>query len=160
MIVVADAGPLRYLVLIDQVRVLGDLFHRILVPEAVARELSHERTPEAVKKWMAAPPNWIEICAPQSLDKIDLDYLDEGELQAIALTLHSAVSLLLMDDADGRIAAESVGLGVLGTIGILERGAEAGLLDFADSFAKLEETNFHMAASFRRVIHERHRLDS
>lgn len=159
MIVVADTGPLRYLILIGQIQILGDLFHRVLLPEAVARELSHQRTPEALKEWMATPPHWLEVCAPPFPELTGLDHLDEGELQAIALARRSAAPLLLMDDVDGRIAAESLGLGVLGTVGILERAAELSLLDFADSSAKLEETNFHMSSSFRRFIRDRHQLD-
>lgn len=36
MIVVADAGPLHYLVLIGAVDVLPTLYSRVLVPETVA----------------------------------------------------------------------------------------------------------------------------
>jgi predicted nucleic acid-binding protein len=159
MIVVADTGPIRYLILIGHVQILGELFHRVLIPESVARELSHERTPEAVKEWMAHPPDWLEVCTPP-LEIPDFDHLDEGELHAIALAQQLAVSLLLMDDVDGRAAAQSLGVGVLGTVGILERAAKSGLLDFARAFEDLERTNFHMAVPFKRFIRERHRFDS
>jgi predicted nucleic acid-binding protein len=158
MIVVADTGPLRYLILIGHVQILGQIFDRVLMPDAVARELSHERTPELVKTWMVRPPDWLKVCSPPYEDVLGLDHLDEGEYQAIALARQFAVRLLLMDDVDGRIAAQSLGLGVLGTVGILERAAELKLLDFTDSFAKLEETNFHMSDAFRRFIRDRHTL--
>jgi len=158
MIVVADTGPLRYLVLLDQVHILDALFRHVLVPEAVAAELTHERTPEAVKHWMANPPDWLEVWRSPLPEISGLDHLDPGERQAISLAQLSAVSLLLMDDVDGRAAAKSLGLGALGTVGILERAAESGLLDFALVFKELEQTNFHMAASVRRIIRERHRL--
>ena len=41
MIVVADASPIHYLVLVEQIRLLGALYHEVLVPETVARELQH-----------------------------------------------------------------------------------------------------------------------
>jgi predicted nucleic acid-binding protein len=45
MLVVTDATPLRYLILIDQVAVLLALYERVIVPQAVIRELQHSRTP-------------------------------------------------------------------------------------------------------------------
>ena len=42
-IVVADAGPLHYLVLIDCGEILGNLFDHVLVPFAVRDELLHPR---------------------------------------------------------------------------------------------------------------------
>jgi hypothetical protein len=48
-IVVADAGPLHYLVLIDCGDVLGKLFDRVLVPFEVRDELLHRRAPQIVK---------------------------------------------------------------------------------------------------------------
>jgi len=43
MIVVADATPLRYLVLIDETAILPALYDRILIPPAVLRELTRQR---------------------------------------------------------------------------------------------------------------------
>lgn len=137
---------------------LGTLFNRVLVPEAVAAELANARTPEPVKLWMTHWPDWIEICPPVP-GRMGVHDLDERERQAIELARYLRISLLLIDDAGGRVEAQSCGLEVLGTVGILERGAELGLLDFAQAFAELKKTNFHMSASFRQLISERHHLD-
>jgi len=160
MTVVADTSPLRYLVLINRVQILDTLFHRVLVPETVARELSHVRTPEPVRKWMLTPPNWIEVRNPPFPQIVGLDHFDKGELDAIALAHQSAASLLLIDDGEARSAAESLGFGVLGTIGILERAEQSGLLNFADAFSELEKTNFHLSETLRHLIRERYRLNS
>lgn len=160
MTVVADSSPLRYLILINQVQILDTLFHRVLVPETVARELSHDRTPEPIRKWMLTPPHWIEVHKPPFPEIVGLDHLDQGEFHAIALAQQSAASLLLIDDGEARSAAESLGFGVLGTIGILERAERSGLLDFADAFSNLEKTNFHMSACLRHHIRERYRFNS
>jgi predicted nucleic acid-binding protein len=159
MTVVADAGPLRYLILIGQIQVLRNLFHHVLVPESVRRELSHHRTPTVVKEWVANLPHWLVVHKHPLADVPGLDYFDDGERDAIALARKSGISLFLVDDGEGRAAAVSFGLGVLGTIGILERAAQSGLLSFADAFAALEKTNFHMSASFRQLIRKRHGLN-
>ena len=39
MIVIADTGPVNYLVLIGEIEVLPALYHRVLVPPSVCDEL-------------------------------------------------------------------------------------------------------------------------
>jgi|ERR1700733_12857453 predicted nucleic acid-binding protein len=77
MIVVADAGPLHYLVLIGAVDVLPPLYTRVLVPETVAAELQDAHTPATVRAWIARPPQWCEI-RPDPSDPA-LGFLDAGE---------------------------------------------------------------------------------
>ena len=48
MIVVSDASPLNVLVRIGYADVLQVLFESVIIPPAVASELSHASTPEAV----------------------------------------------------------------------------------------------------------------
>src|SRR6266567_4022409 len=55
MIVVADASPLNYLVLIDQIGLLPVLYQQVLIPEAVLAELRRPRTPKSVGLWIASP---------------------------------------------------------------------------------------------------------
>lgn len=40
MIVVADSGPLHYLILLDQTELLPRFYGQVIVPEAVLRELT------------------------------------------------------------------------------------------------------------------------
>ena len=81
MIVVADAGPLHYLVLIGAADVLEPLYSCILVPQAVAWELQESNTPAAVKAWIAQPPVWCEIRPDAPFDPA-LRFLDAGERAA------------------------------------------------------------------------------
>jgi predicted nucleic acid-binding protein len=48
-LVVADTGPLNYLVLIDAIDVLPSLFDRTFIPAAVYRELTHPEAPAEVQ---------------------------------------------------------------------------------------------------------------
>lgn len=81
--------------------------------------------------------------------------LDDGERQAISLALQVGAEYILMDDDQGRRAAIHLHRMVIGTVGILERAAAHGLLDFKLAFAKLSATNFRMSPGFRRAILER-----
>ena len=48
-LVVADTGPVNYLVLIGATEILPKLFDKVLVPQAVLNELSRHATPEGVR---------------------------------------------------------------------------------------------------------------
>ena len=138
MIIVADAGPLHYLILIGAVDVLAPLYDRVLVPETVIRELQHARAPGAVRTWLAQPRAWFEICPDPPADP-GLAFLDAGE-QA------------------GRAAAEGRHLRITGTLGVLAEAHQAGLLDFETQLAQLRQTNFYASPS--AVARVRRRLST
>jgi len=73
-----------------------------------------------------------------------LDRLDRGEHDAILLALHLKADLVLMDDREGVEEARSLGLNVTGTLGILDRAAERGLIELAPAIARLCQTNFRV----------------
>ena len=56
MIVIADTGPLNYLVLIGAVDVLKPLYARVITPRAVIEELQQTGAPDAVPAWIASRP--------------------------------------------------------------------------------------------------------
>jgi predicted nucleic acid-binding protein len=49
VIVVADASPLRYLILIEHAHVLPALYDGVIMPPTAAAELRQETTPDRVK---------------------------------------------------------------------------------------------------------------
>ena len=67
MLVVSDASPLRYLVVIQAIKILPLLYERVVVPQAVLAELQHPRSPHEVRTWLATPPAWVEIRQLQQL---------------------------------------------------------------------------------------------
>jgi predicted nucleic acid-binding protein len=140
MLVVADTSPLRYLVVIQAIEILPLLYERVVVPQAVLTELQHPRSPHAVRAWLATPPAWVEVRQPQQRTR--LARLGPGEQDAIHLAEELHADLVLMDDEDGRIEAERRAMAVIGTLGVLERAAERGLLDLPSALARLRATNF------------------
>jgi predicted nucleic acid-binding protein len=140
MIVVSDASPLNYLVLIDAVEVLPALFGRVITTPAVWSELHQEGTPEVVRRWTMQQPPWLEIRAPEALDP-SLE-VDRGEAEAISLSVELRADALLIDDRKGRLAATARSIPTLGTLAVLEVAAERGLLALPGAVAKLRATNF------------------
>jgi predicted nucleic acid-binding protein len=143
MLVVADSSPINLLVRIGHVDLLHYLFQSVVIPTEVARELSHRRTPQAVKRFVAAPPSWLAIREPSKIEPIPR--LDAGERAAISLATDLNADLLLIDEKAGRRAATERRLAIIGTIGILERAASDGLIDLADACAKVKKTDFFVS---------------
>lgn len=141
-VVVADTGPLHYLVLIDAIEVLPALFGTVAVPEIVRDELRHRRTPPAVRAWAASPPGWLQVASTPPLDAVPLPALDAGERAAIALAQAVGATLILMDDRAGIAVARAQGLEATGTLGVLGRAAVRGLVDLPVAVARLKATNF------------------
>ncbi len=99
---IADTGPINYLLPTGHIEILPALFDEIIVPAAVRDELRDRRAPGAVRDWMAATPAWLEvrdIAAP--LSSPDLAALGPGERSAIELAIEMGADLVLMDDRKG-----------------------------------------------------------
>jgi len=77
-LVVADTSPLFYLLSIDQIGVLPQLFGTVLIPDAVDRELRHPSAPALVRDWAAHLPSWIQVAPIDLLDDTMLQPLGAG----------------------------------------------------------------------------------
>ena len=60
-LVIADTGPVNYLILIGHIDVLPALFEKVILPAIVRDELKHRKAPLAVQSWIADPPPWVEV---------------------------------------------------------------------------------------------------
>jgi predicted nucleic acid-binding protein len=140
-LVVSDASPVRYLIAIDAVHILPELFSKVIIPEhVIATELQGRRTPAKVKEWASHPPSWVEVRKPAKPESLELH---AGEEQAIALALELGTPILL-DEKETRDVAQRKGLVVIGTIGLLELAASKSLVNLADALKALQETNMRV----------------
>ena len=153
MIVVADSGPLHYLILLEQVDLLRRFYGQVVVPEAVANELSTSGAPVVVRDWITAPPSWVEVrpVAPDVVAAITND-LDLGERSAIALAETVHADLLLIDQAAGRAEAKRRHLRVTGTLGVLRAGAEQGLVNVPGLLERLRTTSFYLDETLLNAV--------
>jgi predicted nucleic acid-binding protein len=145
MIVIADTTPLNYLVLIDYVGILPQLYGRVLIPPAVWQEFQRRETPEAVRAWLAQRPEWLEIRQVRRNPTLALGRLGAGEREAIALAEELRADRLILDDLTARRVAAQRNLTVIGTLGVLIEAAERGLVDFAEAIARLHATTFYLS---------------
>lgn len=127
MLVVSDTGPLLHMSeagALDMIRLLGDVH----ITSAVERELT-----SLEKAWQR--PYWLRV------DTLLQPYADEaeswqqagllhaGESEAIALARELRADWLLTDDSAARLLANTLGIEVHGSLGIILWVAASGHVD-------------------------------
>jgi predicted nucleic acid-binding protein len=107
VLVVADTSPLNYLIRLDYVDVLQELFGRVLVPRAVLLEMQHPEAPLEMRAWAASPPSWLEQRHVEHVDSSLAAELGAGECEAISVALELKAEVLLIDERRASGAARS-----------------------------------------------------
>ena len=142
-LLVADAGPLHYLVQVGAADVLPVLAGRVLLADAVWLELREPAAATAVREWAASLPTWVELRQAPTATGLP-HQLSVADQACIGLALETQ-ALLLMDDRRGRRAAEERGVRTIGTLGILEAASAKGLLPLAEAIRRLRQTSIYLA---------------
>ena len=153
--VVSDTSPLNYLVLIDQVNLLPQLYDRVLIPESVLEELSATETPQVVRNWATNLPEWIGVLPATPIADAGLARLHAGERDAISLALNVHTDAVLLDERRGRQEAESRGLKPIGTLGVLVAAHARELVDLTATINALRQTTFHASPKLLASIVDR-----
>jgi predicted nucleic acid-binding protein len=157
-LVIADTGPINYLILIGSIDLLPVLFEKVILPSAVRAELTDPDAPPSVRGWIADPPAWLDVhetLSPQ-FDQASAEGLDEGETAAIALAISLDADLLLMDERKSVSVARGEGLRVTGTLGVLDLAAQRGLVDFAQAVNRLRGTTFRTPEALLDALLKKH----
>ena len=135
MNVVSNSSPLHYLILIDAIQVLPNLYGKVFIPSVVHQELSAGNAPQTVRRWLASPREWLCVLDnPKSAPRTDIH---EGEAAVIALAQALFTPFVLLDDLAARRCAQKEGLEVIGTLGILRDAATLDLLDLRRALTSL-----------------------
>ena len=130
-LLVADSGPLIALARLDLLAIPSRLFGELLVTATVWREVTREPRPADQLALCAALDGGLLLVLddplqiPAALAEVQLD---EGERSALALALLRD-AVVLVDERRGRACAVDLGLSVLGTLGLLVRAREQGMVD-------------------------------
>jgi predicted nucleic acid-binding protein len=125
--IVSNTTPIISLLKIGKLQILKDLYETIFIPQEVYNEIEVGKD----KKFYTnlSKIEWIKIEKIQNSKSLSyfLD-LDKGEAEAIVLAAEIEADLIIMDEALGRFHAKHAGLKVTGTIGILLKAKQLGLV--------------------------------
>jgi predicted nucleic acid-binding protein len=118
IIIVTDTSCLIALSKTETLRLLPQMYHRIIITEEIRDEFGEPL------------PEWIEIMtAPdKKYQQLLESILDKGEASAIALAVSLENVLLVLDDLKARKEAKRLGFKITGTLGILFSAKQHGLI--------------------------------
>ena len=151
MLVVSDASPINVLIRIGQIDVLPALFKSVVIPTSVAEEMTRPATPQIVRDWMARSPEWFTIRSPHvPVNPTMLRH--RGERDAISLAQEIHADALLLDEEKARAEALALGVAVIGTVGVLQRAADQGVIaDLQAVYDQLRQIKFHVS---EKILHD------
>jgi predicted nucleic acid-binding protein len=79
--------------------------------------------------------------------------LDEGDASAIALTLETEGSILIVDDLKGRKVADQLGLKYSGTLGLILKAKQAGMIKSVRPISeRIKTTHFRFSEKLLETI--------
>jgi predicted nucleic acid-binding protein len=149
--VVCDTSALQYLHQLGLLSLLRDLYGRIIIPDAVTKEI------DAGKKAGVDLPDiqsmeWIQIVAVTAPLATGTD-LGTGELAVLALAQSMSPAVAVIDDGSARQYARTQQILFTGTCGILLRAKERGLVPKVTPFLdRLSTLGFHLDSRTRNQI--------
>ena len=146
-IVVSDATALIVLSKIGRYDLLSNLWESVLLPREVWEEIN--------AKTFKTHPILSVVDAPDNTTRKALSLiLDTGESAAIALA-HQDNLILIIDEKKGRKWAKSIGVQVIGLIGIVLINLERSLITASDAreiVRRCDEVGLRMSVSVRERV--------
>lgn len=134
MKVVSNTTPIIAFSKIDSLFVLEKIFGEIVISEGVYEEL-------LVKTLLVDEIERIKTCSFIKVKKVSNEFtvkliqkqlgLDLGESESIVLTDELKADILIMDERKGRKIAQSMGLNLTGTLGVIKFAKEQGIISSA-----------------------------
>lgn len=142
-LVISDASCLIALEDVGELRILQGLFSQIVVTDIVREEIQAEL------------PSWIKVSKnyeARELEILKLE-LDRGEASAIAFALKNLGSRIILDERKGRKVAKRLGLKVIGTLGLIVRAKQKGIIPSGkEVLDKLENHGFWLSERMKKSL--------
>ena len=149
--VVSDAGPLIHLDELDVLDLLDDL-GTVHVPQIVWDEVAtHRPNLKPERSWLAISREDVSPTSEIFALSRALG-LHRGEVSALTLCHSCGANLFLSDDSAARLAAESLGIRVHGTLGVLLRSIRRGMREKDKIVSMLRSIPTHSTLHIRSTL--------
>lgn len=127
--IIVNSTPLIALAKANKLEILKGMYEHIIIPEAVYREVT-EKDDVAAQRIEAAR-EWIEVRkVDSSLDRrMYKAKLHDGEVEVMLLAQEIRADAVIIDDGAARKTAEYLGLPLTGTLGVMIKAKQRGLLE-------------------------------
>jgi len=148
--IICNATPLITFARIGQLNLLQNIVGSIVIPHAVEQEISNYA--QAKSGVINLPQHsWITVESVVNIKQVQLllPTLDQGEAEVIALALEHNANLVLIDELAGRQVAQSLGLTITGSVGILIRAKQMGKINSIKPILQaMTHQGIHFSARF------------
>jgi predicted nucleic acid-binding protein len=125
-LIIVDTSALISLGLVGQIDLILNVFGEFYIPNAVWEELQEYENPEFDKRILdQMEKRVIKIKSRNHLSVI----MDYGESESVILYEELNANYLLIDDNKARIIAESLNVNCIGSIGLLVKSKQKGLIN-------------------------------
>jgi len=144
-VAVVDASPCIGLARIGELRLLPEVFHRVLVAESVVGELWNRNRDD--RAWEIVRYENVEVHQGRGLDVgRPPSALSKADRDTIGLALERAeVDVVVLDDLVAREHARALGLRVMGAVGVIALAKSRGrLAEVRPCFVRLLEVGFRV----------------
>lgn len=149
--VVINASPLIVLFRSGQADLLPRLFSRIVVPEAVWREVLNEHKDAAARGLVKQ--SWPIRETVVTSARVEVWNLGRGETAVLSYALAHPPIRAVIDDRDARRSAQALGIPMLGTGGVLLLAKRRGLLaSVTEGLIKLRDAGLWLSEDIVQLI--------
>ena len=143
---VVNASPLILLGKSEQLGLLGALAERIAIPRAVVREVGAKPDGDGILQAVNTSASFVivddEVPPPEILSWD----LGAGETQVLAHAVAHGHERVVLDDLEARRCAQSMGLAIIGTLGIVGRAKAMGAIHrAAPAIQRLREAGLYVS---------------
>lgn len=122
---------------IGRLDILPQVFSTVMIPLAVQAEVG-------------LSADWLKVRAVQNIAVVATlkTQVDDGEAEAIALAMELGDVLIILDDRNTRRIAQQLNLKVIGTVGMLLRAKQKGVItEIKPLLTALSQADFRISAS-------------
>ena len=135
MIVISDTTPIISLMKANRLDLLKKLYGKVLIPNAVYKELTENAT-FAKEAKMIKDIDYLTVVAVENKKSVsvlrNVTGLDAGESEALIMYDEQKADLLLMDEHKGRSVAKQLNERHIGTVGVLLLAYDKGVIQQDD----------------------------
>lgn len=126
--VIVNTTPILSLLKINKLHLLNEIYGSVIIPHAVYLEIELGKDMKFYEDLKLK--EWIEIWKlKDQTSRFSLKELDDGEAEVLILAKELEADLVVIDETLGRLFAGQMGLKITGTIGILLKAKELGLVE-------------------------------
>jgi len=141
-VIISDTSCLIILTKIGALDLLHQLYKRVTITKDILLEYGDNL------------PEWVKIQKVKDRYRQQLleMHIDSGEASAIALALETPKNIVILDDYKARKVAELLGISVTGTIGVIIKAKNSGIVPSIKPYLeKIRETNFRISDELEQI---------